>query len=273
MTHGSASRLAKVVAIARRDLTLEAAYHFRLGLRFVRILFLTTTLYFIAKLVHDPTQLDPYGGQYFEFVVVGFVVTSFVLLSLSAITTTINDEQRAGTLEMLLTSPTSLPVLLAGTFVVPLAFTVLEVTVYVTLAIVLFGANLSVGAILLSTPLLALTVATFASLGIFSAAFVVLTKRGDPVTLFAAQITVLFAGAIFPTTVLPHAVQWVTRLIPAYYGLEGVRRTVLGHAGLVDEFPYIAALAAFAIVLLPLSVWCFARALHVARATGTLGTY
>ena len=263
----------RIGAITRRDLTLELSYHFQLLLRFARLLFLTTTLYFVSKLVTNPEPLAEYHGKYFEFVVLGFVVTSFVTVGLNAFSGQISEEQRAGTLEMVLSSPTSLPVLLAGSLMVPILLTAAQVFVYVIMAIVIFGADISLVDMLIATPVLALTVATFCAIGIFSASFIVLTKRGDPFTLFAAQAGTLLAGTIFPTSVLPGPLEALTRLIPAYYGLQGVREIVLGNASLGEVTKDMAILLAFLVVLLPLAIWCFSRALRVARVTGTLGNY
>ena len=271
--HSEATTTARIVAVARRDLVHETSYHFALALRFAQMLFVTTTLYFVSKLVTDTPELAPYGGRYFEFVVVGIIVASFVTLGLGAFSRSITDEQKAGTLEMLLVSATPVRTLLAGSLVVPFGMTLLNVLVYLTMASTLFGADLPIGGLLLAVPVLVLTVATFCAFGIFSASFIVLTKRGDPFTLFAAQASTFLAGTIFPTTVLPGALEALTRFVPAYYGLEAIRSVLLSDAGFGDIVGEMVVLVAFAVVLLPLSLLAFSRALRAARVTGTLGNY
>jgi len=223
--------------------------------------------------VNDRVHLRAYAGHYFEFVVIGTVLVAFVTLGLSTLSQTIADEQRAGTLEMLLSAPTSLPALLAGFLVVPLGLTTVQVAVEVAAAIAIFGAHFPLSGLLLALPVLVLTVATFCAFGIFSASFIVLTKRGDPFAIFVAQASTLLAGALFPVSVLPGPLQGMARAVPAFYGLDAMRAAVLGNAGLGDVAGKLLVLAAFAAALLPLAVLAFSRALRAARVTGTLGNY
>jgi ABC-2 type transport system permease protein len=198
-----ASTPARLRVLFRRDLSLELSYHFQFAIRVLQMFMFTTSLFFIAKLVNNPPELQRYGGRYFEFVIVGIIVVSFVNLGIGSFTASISDEQRAGTLEVVLASPTGLPTLLAGSFLTPLLLTVVQMTLYLTTAIVVFRAHIPLSRLPLALPLLALMVLTFCALGVMSASFIVLTKRGDPISLVAVQAGTLFAGVLFPTSVLP----------------------------------------------------------------------
>lgn len=273
LAEGRGSTRARVLAIARRDLTIELSYQFALVVRLGQVLFLCTTLYFISRLVQDPPELAPYGGAYFAYAVIGLVVTTVASLGLGNFSRSINDEQRAGTLELLLATPTSLPTLLAGAFVVPLLLTAVEIVVYLSIGAILFSLRLPATGLLLCLPVIALTVLTFCSFGILSASFIVLTKRGDPFTLLATQATTFLAGAVFPVALLPGPLQLLAKLVPAYHSLEAMRSVLLADAGLVDILDELAILALSSAVLLPLSLAVFSRSLRWARRTGTLGNF
>src|SRR5207244_10469499 len=163
--------------------------------------------------------------------------------------------------------------LLAGWLVVPLGLIAIQIVVYVAVAVVVFGAYFSATGWLLAAPLLALTVMTFCALGVFSASFIVLTKRGDPFSFFVAQGSTFLAGAVFPPSLLPGPLRTFTHLVPAYYGLNGAREALLGGGGFSAVAGEVGVLALFSAVVVPLSVLCFARALRAARVTGTLGNY
>jgi ABC-2 type transport system permease protein len=261
-----------MIAVARRDAAVLLSYQFALLVRVLQAAVFVVTLYFISRLVQRPAVLGPYQGRYFEFALVGAILVSFATLGLGSFSQAISEEQRVGTLEMLLGSPTRLAVVLAGAFVVPLALTGLEVVAYGT-AGVLLGAHFSLPGVLLALPVLALTIATFCALGILSAGFIVLTKRGDPFALIGTQATTLLAGSLFPVAVFPGWLQPLSKAIPAYYGLHGIRAALLTGAGLRVVAGDAAVLAAFALALLPLSVIFFAWCVRVSRNAGTLGTY
>lgn len=279
MTSGAAagarppSAVARAWAIARRDAIVEVSYQFNLLLRVTQVVFVSASLYFLSQLVGDPKELRPYGGDYFGFAVIGFMVMSFVTLGLAAFNRTISDELRQGTLELLLTTPTRSGTILSGALIVPSAITLAQVLVYLGVATGVFGLRFPPSGLLLAIPLILLTLATFAAIGIVSAAFVLLTKRGDPVTALAAQITTYLAGTLFPVALLPGPFQWAVKLVPAYHGLQGVREALLTDGGLQEVAPELVILTVFAAVLLPLALAIFSWALRQARITGTLGTY
>jgi ABC-2 type transport system permease protein len=268
-----ASTLTRMGVLFRRDLSLELSYHFQFAVRVFQMFMFTTSLFFISKLVNNPPELQRYGGRYFEFVVVGLIVVLFVNLGIGSFTNSISDEQRAGTLEIVLASPTGLATLLAGSFLTPLLLTVTQTTLYLTTAILLFRAHIPLSGLPLALPLLALTVLSFCALGVMSASFIILTKRGDPISLVAVQAGTLFAGVFFPTSVLPGPLEAVTRFVPAYYGLDGLRAVLLTGAGLGEVRNDLLWLTVFAVVLVPVSLWTFGRAIRAARVTGTLGNY
>jgi ABC-2 type transport system permease protein len=262
-----------VRAMVVRDVAIELSYQFQLALRVVQVVFISMSLYFVSKLVDQPEALARYGGDYFEFSLTGMIVLSFASLGLVHFSRHVSEEQRLGTFEVVLTTPARPGAVLLGSLAVPFLITVVQIATYLTVAIVFFGADIPLGGLALAVPVLALTALSFCAIGIFSAAFIVLTKRGDPITALAAQLTTFFAGTLFPVSLLPGPVQAVSRLFPAYHGLEGVRSAMLTGAGIGDVAGDLLVLTLFAAVLLPAAFGCYSWALSTARTTGTLATY
>ena len=62
----------------------------------------------------------------------------------------------------------------------------------------------------------------------------------------------------------------MARLVPAFYGFEGMRAVLLADAGLTQILDEVAILLGFCVVLLPIATWLFSRSLKIARVTGTL---
>lgn len=265
--------VAQGLAVARRDLVIELSYPFNFVLRYAQVLFWCLTMYFIAKLVEQPPELRRYGGDYFGFALIGISVSTVVGVALGGFGRSVTDEQKAGTLELLLATPIRLATLMAGSVVVPIALALVQIGIYLLAGWLFFGLDLEPGGLILMVPVLVLSLVVFGTFGVLSAAFVVLTKRGDPFTVLLTQMSTLVAGAIFPVAVLPGGVQALAKVLPAYYSLHGLRETLLLGAGFGDIAGDLVALAAYAVVLIPLSVWVFSRALAAARVTGTLGNY
>jgi ABC-2 type transport system permease protein len=220
-----------------------------------------------------PAELTQFGGDYFDFAMVGLAVMSIAGLGIGTFNDTITREQTLGTLEVLLVTPTPVPVLLAGSLVLPLILTLIDVALYVGIGIGVFGNGLTLSGVLWAFPLFLLTLASFCAFGIVGASFAVLAKRGDPLSGPLIQVTAILSGALFPVSVFPPALELLARCFPAYYGINGLREALLGGGGWSEIGPDLAVLAAFAVVLLPLSVWIFVRALAASRRAGLLGNY
>ena len=262
----------RVVALGRRDLKIELSYHFGQLMQLLSIVFPVATYFYIAQLVNGSPELSGYGGGYFEFVLVGLVGTTLATLGSQMFSSMISREQSEGTLASILSTPTPLWVLLLGASLFPMGFAVVEVLIYLALGVGLFGAEFSVTGLLVAIPVAALDVAAFAGIGILSAAFIVVTKRGEPVTPLIRAATTLFAGAVFPIALLPMPLQFVGRMLPSYYAIEGLRAALLTDDPLSawDEMLVLAVMAA---VLLPLSMWALTKALRWGRISGTLSSF
>lgn len=272
-TLGLASELATIRIIAERDWKLFVSYRLQLIMRAFSGVFVVVGLFFMSRLVADAAALGPYSGRYLEFALVGVVFLALVNVGLKTFSGTISNEQRSGTLEILLANPVRLPTLLTGMYVFPLTNVVLNMTVYLGTAVLFLGARFDLGGALPALSVLALTLVIFGAVGAISAAVIVVTKRGDPVAALAAQTATLLGGAVFPVSVMPDWLATVARLLPPYYALEGVRKAVILGEGFDGVWTEIVVLAGFAVVLVPLGLWLFSRALRQARVMGTLGNY
>jgi len=146
----------------------------------------------------------------------------------------------------------------------------LRTAVYLAWGIILFdfpvrSANWP-GAILV----LLMSVLAFAGLGVLSASYLLLFKRGNPAKWAVIGISAVVGGMMYPVSVLPGVLQRLARLLPLTYSLEGMRAALLGRASIVELWPSLRALLLFAIVLLPLSFAAFSWALRRTKITGTL---
>ncbi|HYJ45681.1 MAG TPA: hypothetical protein VEV81_03635, partial [Pyrinomonadaceae bacterium] len=65
----------------------------------------------------------------------------------------------------------------------------------------------------------------------------------------------------------------VSRMLPPTYGLDGIRRVLIEGQGLAEVREPLLTLFAFLAVLLPFSLWVFARAVRRAKREGSLIQY
>jgi ABC-2 type transport system permease protein len=264
--------LRKLALLFWRDLTVARSYRAAFLIEIFQALFGAAGFYFLSEFVQSPSlqRALPPGTTYFSFALVGIAFFDYLSIGLITFDQSLQEARQNGTLESLLVTQTSLTVILAGSGLYPFVLMSLRTGIYVAWGAVLFGfpvkgANWP-GAVLV----LAASVLAFSGLGILSASYLLVFKRGNPVNWAVLGLSSVVGGMMYPISVLPVWLQYVARLTPVTYSLEGMRAAILGHASLRELLPSIGALLLFAAVLLPVSFAVFSWALRRTKITGTL---
>jgi ABC-2 type transport system permease protein len=267
-----AHTLRKISAFFRRDFAIARSYRAALVLETLEAFFGVATFFYLSRFVESPTleRALPPGSNYFAFALVGFAFFDYLSVALNAFDTSIEEARQNRTLEALLVSQTPLPVILAGSAVYPFVALALRTCVYLAWGALLFGfaprtANWFGAALILLASILA-----FAGLGILSASYQILFKRGNPAKWIVLGVSGLVGGMMYPVAVLPGPLRFVARLIPVTYSLEGMRAALLAGAGWSVLWRPLVALLIFAAALIPLSFAAFAWALRRTKISGTL---
>ena len=265
----------KYWAFLKRDFLNEISYKFSFFLQFFGIFLSILVFYFLSQLFagSEIPYLKPYGGNYFAFVLIGIAFSNYLQVSVRSLSKNIRDAQMMGTLEALLVTQTEIPTIILGSSLYSYLLTSFQVFVYLILGVVLFGVNFSAanygGAFLL----LILTITSFSSIGIISASFIMIFKKGDPVTWMVTSLSWLLGGVFYPIQVLPDWLEKFAYLLPITYALNGMRLALLQGQSLKELMPNIFALFVFTVCLLPVSIFIFNKAVKKAKVEGSLAQY
>ena len=262
----------KLAILFRRDLAVARSYRTAFVLELFYALFGVASFYFLSKFIASP-QLErslPQGTSYFSFVLVGLAFFDYLSVALHNFDESLQDARQNGTLENLLVTQTSLPVILAGSSLYPFVLLSLRTVIYLGWGAALFGFPLRganwPGALLI----LAASILAFTGLGILSASYLLVFKKGNLVNWAVVGLSSVMGGMMYPVSALPTWLRYVTRMIPVTYSLEGMRAAILGHASIRELWPSLAGLLVFAALLLPISFALFSWALRRTKITGTL---
>jgi len=247
------------------------SYRLQFFFQFVVVVFTVLILYFVSRLIAQNPALEQYGG-YLPFAAIGLAVSSYFQTGFSSFANAIRNEQMMGTLEALLMTPTKIPIVVIASSVWDFFWATAVAVIYILTAEFLLGINLK-GSLLLALVLLVLTTLIFASLGVISASFVMVFKRGDPLGLIIGSVSTLLGGVFYPVSELPRSLQSVSYLLPITYGLRAMRDVLLKGATVRMVFPDIVTLLLFASILIPLSLFCFKKAVARAKREGSLLQY
>ncbi len=264
-----------VPAFLRRDLQMEMSYRLAFALQLVQILFSIAVFYFIAQLIGPAANpyLQAYGGDYFSFVLIGVAFSGYFGVGLSSFSNSLRQAQTTGTLEAMLSTPTSFSTIIISSTIWSYLMTSLQVVVYLLIGALFLDVDLKMGNLGAALIILILTVISFSSLGILAASFIMVLKRGNPVTWVFGTISSLLGGIYYPIDVMPAWLQFFSHLLPVTYALRGMRLALLQGASFVTLAKDILVLSLFCIILLPLGLFAFRFAVNKARADGSLTHY
>ena len=264
--------ISKARAIFLRDARLEVAYPASFWIQWLNILVSVTLAYYLAKLFGSSPRFGFHGpGGYFFFLVVNLAFVRFQQTALMSFARGIRDAQTAGTLEVILATPTRLPIIVLSAGLWAFGFTALQTAVYLVIA-VFFGLNLQHANAFAAAAFIFLTVTSLSSVGVMAAAAVMTFKQVGPLEFMMSGATNLFGGVYFPLSILPLPLQVVGWTLPITHALSGIRGALNG-ASFAQLAPEAVWLGTATLVLLPVSLFVFARAVRHAKIDGTLGQY
>ncbi len=265
----------KAMAFVRRDFIIHSNYKVAFVFELLMTVFPVLSFYFVSKLIGQDgsSSLSRYGGQYFPFVMIGIGVTHYFMLALQAFTVTIRNGQMTGCLEAMLSTQTRPETVIVLSSLYSFGTKLVHLIIIFAIGGLWLGVDYTRCNVPSAIAILILSVLTFSSLGIFSAALTLIFKKGDPIQWIFGSLSSLLGGAMFPVSIMPDSMQRLAAFLPITYSLEAMRLAVLrGHSMLMLWKP-MAILGGMSIVLLPLSVWSFSKAVEKGRRDGSLMQY
>jgi ABC-2 type transport system permease protein len=267
----------RIWAFIVRDWRLELSYRMQFFLRVLSILIVVTTLFFISKIFTG--FADPRFAQWRDPLaawLTGLAVLNYFMTGFSSLANAIRQEQVQGTLESVLMTPISVPTVIVASSAWDFVQATFFSSLYLLFGWLFFNVHYR-GSFLLALMFLVLTTVVLSCLGILSASFAMVFKRGDPFGVFLGTGSALFSGVFFPTQLINQyagsGVASISRILPPTYGLDGIRRVLIEGQTLAQVQQPLITLLIFLIVLLPFSLWVFGRAVRKAKREGSLIQY
>jgi ABC-2 type transport system permease protein len=265
----------KAAAFLVRDFQIHHSYRLAFFMEAISAVLTVVPYYFLAHFVGLPAgaQVPQYGGDYFSFILVGVVVQQYLLAPLYLFTRHIRESQLNGTLEAVLSTQTPLHTVIVSSALYPLLWSTIHVFFYLWFARAILHFSFAHVNWIAAILILSFAVIVSGAIGILSASFILVFKRADPFTWLMTGMSTIFAGVLYPVTVLPVRLRVFSDLLPLRYAIEGMRGAMLQNRSLVECWASLRPLIIFAVVLLPLSLLIFHYVNRHVRITGTIADY
>jgi ABC-2 type transport system permease protein len=262
-------------AFFKKNLLTETSYRFSFLFNIFGVFLSVLGYFFIDKLFGSRMveHLEMFGVDYFSYVLLGMAFFSYVGVGMGAIPLQIHQEQTQGTLEAILLTPVKLSTLLFSLASWNLVIATLDMIIYIALGLFFFKIDFSRINPVSSFVTLILTIASFSGLGILSASFVMVFKRGNPVSWIINGLEGLMGGVYFPVSVLPGWLQSLANLLPITHAIRAMELAVFQGYSLRLLAKELFLLFIFSLLLIPAGLIAFQHATKKARSQGTLIQY
>jgi len=113
------------------------------------------------------------------------------------------------------------------------------------------------------------------TIGVLSAGVIMKTKQGDPLTWTFSWITQLVSGVFYPLKLLPWYLEWVGKIFPLTYSLDGIRLCLQSGQSIASPVVLnnVLSLLIFTAAATPIAIYVFKMGYDAARKDGSLGQY
>lgn len=268
----------RIRAFVIRDFQLALSYRAEFFIRVVWILGVTTTFYFISRIFagFPLAQYEQWRNPLAAWLT-GMAMLNYFLVGFSSLANAIRQEQMQGTLESILVTPINVPTVILSSS----AWAYVEATFYSFLYLFFgwFFFNVEYkGNFLLALMFMILTTLVLACIGILSASFTMVFKRGDPFAIILGAGTALFSGVFYPKEMLQETLgttggKALSYVNPSTHGLDAIRGILIQGKSFEQVSDEFIILICFLTLLLPFSIWIFSLAIKKAKQEGSLIQY
>ncbi len=211
----------------------------------------------------DPVKLKiegivPGKHNYFQFVAPGIIAMIVMTAVLTGLAASIAREKEQGTLDGVLISPIDRLAIILGKALAQTVRGLVQGSLVLLLAWLVFGVQVY-GSLLLVFLILILGVFSFVGFGILVSAMAAEQETATQL-LFMFQFPMLFlSGVFFPISMMPRAMQYISKAIPLTYAIEALRKVIVLGASLSSISRELLILFAFGFLTTSISVPIFKK--------------
>ena len=230
----------------------------------------TLTIVFIAK------GIEATGGSIdvnraTTTLLIGAVVWAYLGILFEFLTETVAWERWEGTIEYTFMAPLSRSMHLAGQGVFAVLYGLARAVLLFVVVAFFFDLALPDADFLAALVVLVVASVSFIGIGTMTAVLPLISpEKGMQLGFVAQGMLLVVSGVYYPVSVLPTWMEWLAKISPATYALDGIREAILEGQGLSRMWDEIWPLLVIGVASIPLGLWVFGRGEQYAKRHGKL---
>jgi ABC-2 type transport system permease protein len=204
-------------------------------------------------LAAQPIILFNPEGRTANFIIPGLVAILMQMIAIILASGSIVRERERGTMEQLMVTPVHPLGLMLGKVAPYLVLGIFETSLILVIMRFVFAVPIQ-GSLIFLFAIMLVYLASLLSLGLFISTRAKTEMEAMQSSQMLLLPSIFLSGYIFPIAGMPFALQAIGQLLPATHMVAVMRGIVLRDAGPLDMLGHVAALVAFAVVLVLASV-------------------
>jgi len=271
------TQLRALFVIARKDWKVFWRYPLNAVSHILQPIIWVTPVYFMGKAFSTNGQALGFAaysgsGDYMSFILLGTVLSNFILTVFWGMGYALKEDMDAGVLESNWLTPISRILILVGRTLASLLTTTITSLIMLVIAGALFGfrpTGNTFAAFLTAIPMLL----GLYGFGFAFAGIVLLMREANTLVDVSSFLVQGLSGSNFPVKSLPYWLISISLMLPLTYGFDAVRGWLLKTNTLLPLQTEVALLIIFMFVMLWFGAWVFYRVERRVRTLGTLGQH
>ncbi len=181
---------------------------------------------------------------------------TWVFIPLFGISSMFAYERQKGTLQRLLTTPSSKATFLLGTISGQVVIALAQMLALVGCGILVMKLNWGREPLALFMLLVASALAA-AAFGTTMGTFIKTESQANGLSTMFGMVFALMGGCWYPLELFPATIQNVVKILPTTWAMQGMLDLLLRGGGLPDILPEVGVLLGFAVIFFSVGVWRF----------------
>jgi ABC-2 type transport system permease protein len=230
----------------------------------------TLTIVFIAK------GIEASGGnidvnRVTTSLLIGAVIWAYLGIIFEFLTETVAWERWEGTIEYTFMAPLSRSMHLAGQGVFAILYGLVRAVLLFVVVALFFDLALPDADFVAALVVIVVASISFIGIGMMTSVMPLISpEKGMQLGFIAQGMLLVVSGVYYPVDVLPTWMEWLAKISPATYALDGVRDAILEGAGVSTMWDEIWPLLIIGVISIPLGLWVFRRGENYAKRHGKL---
>lgn len=169
-----------------------------------------------------------YGADYIQKWMIGNAILIASFGALFGVGTQLMDEKYNGTLGLLIVSKTKLSSILFSSAISSMLTSIVSVTVGIVLVSMILGISWNIGLVASFFIVLLLSSFVAMSFGYIFSCFILVTSEANLILNLVSRLLLIFTGANFPISRLPHFLQCFSTILPLTRSIEVAQGLIEG---------------------------------------------